>query len=125
MSDPSAERPLLLPDHFTEEDVHLVGDAIGSRSIARIALRVLSAAGRLLPPEVDREEEWTYTYRHSGDGQVRSGEDGGELYETRAEVEAQFAFWAQQYPNLPRQELRCVRRDVFTGPWVEVDGSPE
>lgn len=134
MSDPSADRPQL----FTKEDVEALGDVIDDYytrmgmppsyrpfAVADLVLRHLAAADRLLPVDAFRTDEWTYTYRHAGDGQLRSGEDGGELYESRVELEAQFAFWAQQYPDLPRKELRCVRRDVFTGPWVADDGSAE
>jgi hypothetical protein len=142
MPDPSADRPLLLPEEpFTEEDVDLldhalvaadcVHGAIGpghvgctlacSRCIARKALAALAAAGRLLPASAEHREEWTYT---ATIGNVdRHGEDNAEAYETREDAVAQIAFTRQHYPALSVTDVRYVRRDVFTGPWTEVDGS--
>lgn len=122
MPDLSADRPLLLPDLFTEDDVILIADAIGSRAIARIALRVLNANGRLLAPSAEhREEEFTVEYVHPMDREYRR-----QRMEPCMRTLAEVVEYAAGLRTVGYIDVKLYRRSraVDAGPWVEVDRSP-
>ena len=138
MPDPSADRPLLLPEEpFTEEDVSIVegaltdwlqdccidGGALSYDGGVRRALTALAAAGRLLPADADRDEEWTVRYTMNGD--PKPPEWGGHVFSDRDEAELHIATWRRVYPDLTYTDVHYLQRDLFTGPWVEVDRSPD
>lgn len=130
MTDPSADRPLLLPEKiFSEEDIQLVADALTASNarrweeqlpvpawcdLATAALHALATAGRLLPPSAEHREEWRVQRMD-----IESHKWEPYLMENRADAErfCEDAVWGEH--------ARVERREIVTwvGPWVEVDGS--
>lgn len=131
MSDPSADRPL----PFTKSDVESLGDVVDDYytrmgmppscrpfAVSRLILEHLAAAGRLLPADADRAEEWTMRYSLNG-GPLQIGEEGGHVLDDLEDCQRHIRVWQQHYPDLTYSDVSYLRRDVFTGPWV--DGSTE
>jgi hypothetical protein len=86
-------------------------------------LDALAAAGRLLPAEAEREEEWSMRYKLNGKETL--GEDGGHVFNSHSEAQRHIEAWTRHYPTLHYSDVRYVRRDAITTPWVEVDPSTE
>lgn len=129
MTSPSADRPLLHPEKiqtFTDEDVRLVAKAIGAdywipsdrSAAARDVLAALAAAGRLLPPSAEHREEWGLWL--SGSPSVPAGVAWDQIFDSEEEAREQAAFLL----GVGWTVARPVRRNVWAGPWVEVDRSP-
>lgn len=78
----------------------------------------LAAAGRLLPDGGETDEQWAMSYKLNGEQQPPG--HGGHVFGTRKEAERHLRAWRDCYPSLDYTDVRYLRREVVTGPWVEV-----
>lgn len=138
MTDPSAGRPLLLPEApFTVEDIALVAKAIGAdywipsdrSAAARDILTALAAAGRLLPPDAERREEWNVRLPKPAGNWVVDDSMTKTWPPEPGEIAEDVAWWKDNagLDVIPVKRFVSQFADGswLTGPWVEVDGGTE
>lgn len=134
MPDPSADRPLLLP----ESDLQLVIDAMAEAQCycsagfrcsshwteAEAALTALAAAGRLLLASAERSEWMEF----GTETVYPAGHDFGPAVVVHPRADAEGArVWAEVVLRRGATSARPVRRSkvMYVGRWVEVDPAAE
>lgn len=138
VTDPSAGRPLLLPEKpFSEDDRRIVGDALRTvptgrwsyNEIITAVLHALAAAGRLLPPDAERREEWNVRLPKPAGNWIVDDSMAKNWPPEPGEIAEDVAWWkvnaGLDVIPVKRFVAQFADGSWLTGPWVEVEGSTD